>query len=482
MNKTFKKDSGLLIFIPCYNERGNVKKIHDEIRKLEIKPDILFVDDNSPDGTGEILDELADKDPKMHVLHRPGKLGIGSAHQTGIKWAYKKGYKKLITMDCDFTHPPEYIPKLIESLDGFDIVSTSRYMKKGSLRGWNIMRKTLTRLGHITTRILLKMPYDATGAFRLYNLEKMPEQVFDLVNSKGYSFFFESLYILNLNNFKIKEIPIHLPPRTYGSSKMEFKDIAQSLKQLYSTYKNTTSKKDSYLLAGAFPENNEKKGYEQEWDVYWEKQKNADNALYDTIASFYRTFIIKPTLNHFTKKYFPPQSNILHAGCGSGQVDTDISRKFKIIAMDVSANALKINKRVNKNRCKLLKGDIFSIPLSTKSVDGIYNLGVMEHFSQDDIQKILKEFHRVLKNDGKLLIFWPPEFGSSVTFLKGVKYILEKVFLKKNVKIHPDEISRIQSKRQVISIFKKADFKIEKYYFGPRDFFTHSIIVAQKQG
>lgn len=220
--------------------------------------------------------------------------------------------------------------------------------------------------------------------------------------------------------------------------------------------------------------------YEKEWDVYWKKQRTAGNVLYDVIASLYRTFIIKPALNHFIKKYFPPKSKLLHAGCGSGQVDTEISKAFNIIAMDISANALEIYRKVNKNRGQPIKGDIFAIPFPENSMDGIYNLGVMEHFSHEDIQKILKEFHRVLKEDGKAVIFWPPEFGSSVTFLKMVKYLLEKVLGKKDVEIHPDEISRIQSKEEAIRIFEKANFKVLEYYFGPRDFFTHSIIVARK--
>lgn len=220
--------------------------------------------------------------------------------------------------------------------------------------------------------------------------------------------------------------------------------------------------------------------YEEEWDVYWKKQRTAGNILYDVIASFYRTFIIRPALNHFIKKYFPAKSTILHAGCGSGRVDTQISKIFNIIGMDISANALEINRKVNKNRCQLVKGDIFSIPFPQNSMDGIYNLGVMEHFSHKDIQKILKEFHRVLKEDGKVVIFWPPEFGSSVTLLKVVKYVLENVFGRKDVKIHPDEISRIQSKEEAVNIFQEANFEVLEYYFGPRDFFTHSIIIARK--
>lgn len=220
--------------------------------------------------------------------------------------------------------------------------------------------------------------------------------------------------------------------------------------------------------------------YEEEWDEYWKKPKTIGNITYDVIASFYRTLIIRPALNRFIKKYFPPKSKLLHAGCGSGQVDTEISRIFAIIGLDISANALEINRKVNDGRCQLVKGDIFSIPFPKNSMDGVYNLGVMEHFSREDIQKILSEFHRVLKEDGKVVIFWPPEFGSSVSFMKVVEYLLRRVFGKRDVKLRPDEISRIQSKTEAIEIFRRADFEVLEYYFGPRDFFTHSIIVARK--
>ena len=233
----------LLILIPCYNERENVPKLHQRIRALKLEADVLFVDDNSPDGTGVVIDNLAKKYRNTFVLHRPGKQGIGSAHKEGIRWAYEKGYKNLITMDCDFTHPPEYIPVLLENSEGYDVVVTSRYLRKRSLEGWNILRKTLTLLGHLMTRFILKMPYDATNAFRFYNLENIPPEIFSLAESNSYSFFFESLHILHLNKLRIKEIPINLSPRTYGSSKMRMSDALQSLKLLFVVYFNTLGKK-----------------------------------------------------------------------------------------------------------------------------------------------------------------------------------------------------------------------------------------------
>jgi dolichol-phosphate mannosyltransferase len=473
------RNSKLLIMVPCYNEKENVGKLGEALLALGTGADILFVDDNSPDGTGKIINELSEKYGNVKAVHRAGKLGIGSAHKDGIKWAYDNGYDTLITMDCDFTHSPEDVRLFLAHSKDHDIVIGSRYMQKDSLKGWNIMRKTLTSLGHIATAFFLKMPHDATGAFRLYDLTKIPLQAFKLVESNGYSFFFESLYVLKLNKFSIKEFPIKLPPRTYGSSKMKVSDALQSLRFLGSIYWKTLTNKSRFMIpkTGSYNENE----CQEDWDAYWNEQKNsAGGFLYDTIAAFYRKFIIRRILNYFVKKYFKPKSQILHAGCGSGQVDEDIRDIINITGLDISPNALKVNEKVNQGKCKLVLGDIFALPFPDKEMDGIYNLGVMEHFTEEDIGKILAEFRRTLKDDGRLIIFWPPEFGLSVMFLKAVKFFLEKILRRKNVKIHPDEISRIKSKKYAVDIFSRSGFKVLKYYFGPKDLFTYAVIVAEK--
>ncbi len=238
----------ILVMIPTYNEKDNVKKMCHEISMTGIAADVLFVDDNSPDGTGVILDELAKNTPRIHVIHRPGKLGIGSAHQDGIAWVYSQGYSYLVTMDCDFTHSPENIRDLLACADEYDVVVGSRHILENSLNGWNLWRKFLTRTGHILTTVLLRMPYDATGAFRLYRLDRIPSGIFGLVSSKGYSFFFESLAVLNLNKYKIKEVPIALPPRTYGHSKLRFSDMVQCLFFMFSMFWNIRFNKQKFLV------------------------------------------------------------------------------------------------------------------------------------------------------------------------------------------------------------------------------------------
>jgi dolichol-phosphate mannosyltransferase len=217
-----------LIFIPTYNERDNVENMAEQMLALGLDADLLFMDDHSPDGTGEILDRLAAKHPRLRVLHRAGKLGIGSAHLEGVRFAYDHGYARLITMDCDFTHTPADVLRLLDKSEGWDVTVGSRYMQDNSLPGWNLMRKSLTTFGHALTKHLLGIDFDATGALRAYDLRQIPRELFDLVTAQGYAFFFESMFILVRNGFSVGEIPIVLSARTYGSSKMTLRETWRS--------------------------------------------------------------------------------------------------------------------------------------------------------------------------------------------------------------------------------------------------------------
>jgi len=241
-----------LVFTPTYNERDNVEKLCAEILGLRLNVDILFLDDNSPDGTGNVLDGLAERYPNVKVIHRSGKLGIGSAHFDGINWAYDHQYATLITMDCDFSHPPKYLPDFIKNSENHDVVVGSRHLLKGSDKELTLFRRTLTSLGHVLTKFLLGMPYDATGAYRLYRLDKVPRQAFGLIRSKGYSFFFESLYLLHINRFCIKELPITVPARTSGQTKMSIKDALYSAQLLFRIYAMTLINRKRYEIPRLF--------------------------------------------------------------------------------------------------------------------------------------------------------------------------------------------------------------------------------------
>jgi ubiquinone/menaquinone biosynthesis C-methylase UbiE len=218
----------------------------------------------------------------------------------------------------------------------------------------------------------------------------------------------------------------------------------------------------------------------QGWDHYWDKQnKKKRGQLYDVIAEFYRKHIIRPSLNHFIKKHFKPHSEVLHAGCGSGQVDRDIRDYVSITGLDISLTALAIFKNETGGKAKALHGSIFQIPLPDSSIDGVYNLGVMEHFSEEENHRILTEFRRILKPGGKVVLFWPPEFGLSVIFFKILKVVL-KVLTGKTYKFHPDEICRLTSRSHGEKMVTQAGLQPAEYYFGPRDVFTYSVVVAKK--
>ena len=467
-----------LIFIPTYNERENVQRICPQIFDLGLDADLVFLDDASPDGTGQLIDELAALNPRIHVIHRSEKLGIGSAHVDGIRFAYDRGYQSLLTMDCDFSHSPSDIPRFLEAAETYDVTVGSRYMTSESLRDWNLLRKFLTTFGHFLTRRLLEIEFDATGAFRLYNLERIPKEVFGLVRSAGYSFFFESLFVLQQNGYRIGEIPIVLPARTYGHSKMSLREAARSGRRVFSLFLSARSNPGKYRMSKAvvsdprLPANNE-------WDSYWDKKSKPSGALYEFIAGVYRGNVIRRGLTRILRKHFPAQSSLLHAGCGSGQVDQIVQNEMSITAVDLSRSALQLYQKNNPRAGSVRHASIFSLPFPPCTFDGVYNLGVIEHFSDEQIGTMFSEVARVLKPRGKFIIFWPHRRGLSVLFLKLVHWLLNDV-LKKNVHLHPAEISLLPSRSHAEDVLRRSGFTLIDYEFGPRDGFVQAVVVGQK--
>ena len=222
-----------LLIIPTLNERKNITILLKKIKKIDQKLNILFVDDNSTDGTREEILDLKKKNKSINYIFRPKKMGIGSAHKDGLKYAYKKKYKIILTMDADGTHNPKYIKSLLKFSTQFDLISTNRFEQKNSLIEWPIQRRFLTKVRYYLINILLGTNYDSSGAYRCYNAQNI--KLNDILDAKnnGYSFFWESLYLLNKKNYSIKEIPIYLPYRKVGSSKMTTRDIIGSLLYLF---------------------------------------------------------------------------------------------------------------------------------------------------------------------------------------------------------------------------------------------------------
>lgn len=474
-------NSELLIMIPTYNEVENAPRIFNEIMATGVDADVLFIDDNSPDGTAEAISRLLPNQPRLALIRREGKLGIGSAHLTGIAYAYEKKYRKLLTMDCDFTHDPKDIPRMIEALAGYDLALGSRYMRKGSLSEWNPFRRMITLFAHFLTETLLGLKEDASGAFRIYDLEKISFSTFQIITARSYSFFFESLFILRQNQYNANQIPIHLSARTYGSSKMSIREAFRSLRFLVALFLGNFSCPEQFRVGKITLQPREGLVDPQGWDPYWNKKGSASGLLYQVIAAIYRRTVIRPNLEYWIRRAFPKGSSLLHAGCGSGQVDRYLQKDWKVTGLDISLPALRQYAVNNPQAQSIEHGSILDLHYSEESFDGIYNLGVMEHFKENEIRDILKQFHRVLKPKGKVLLFWPHASSTSVAFLKFIHKIL-KATSKDFTELHPAEITYIRSKQKSEILFEESGFRMVDYSFGPRDFWVQAVIILEKIG
>ncbi|MBT3580743.1 polyprenol monophosphomannose synthase [bacterium] len=223
----------ILIFVPTYNERENVSDLFHAIKKNSQDSDVLFLDDNSPDGTGKIIDNIVNNNKNVFVIHRKSKFGIGSAHMEGFKFANKNSYDYLLTMDADFTHDPKYIPDIINKKNRCDIVIGSRYANAKCIKNWPLIRQCITYTAHFFTEKVLGMPYDCTGAYRLYNKKMINKMCKDFgIKSDGYSFFIESIYTYKESGAKISEVPIFAIDRQKGETKISRKEILNAIKLL----------------------------------------------------------------------------------------------------------------------------------------------------------------------------------------------------------------------------------------------------------
>ena len=221
----------ILIIIPVLNEEKNIRLIWSKIRKLKnVKKDILFIDDNSNDNTRLKIINLKKKNKNIFLLKRDSKKGIGSAHKIGIIWGYKKKYPIIVTMDCDGTHDPVHIKKMLKLIktQKYEMISTNRFLKKNSLSDWSFWRIFLTNLRHLLIKNILNIKYDSSGAFRCYDVKKIKLKDILMAKNNSYSFFWESIFFLS-KKYNIAEIPISLPGRISGSSKMRLKDIIFAL-------------------------------------------------------------------------------------------------------------------------------------------------------------------------------------------------------------------------------------------------------------
>ncbi|HKF34123.1 MAG TPA: polyprenol monophosphomannose synthase [Jatrophihabitantaceae bacterium] len=220
----------ILVIVPTYNERDNIESIVARVLQSVPEANLLVADDSSPDGTGKIADELAIADPRVHVLHRPEKAGLGAAYIAGFRWGLERGYDVLVEMDADGSHAPEQLPRLLAALRDADVVLGSRWVAGGTVVNWPKSRELISRSGNLYTRIALGMPLrDATGGYRAYRRGVLESIDLDSVASQGYCFQVDLAWRAARAGFRVVEVPITFADRERGESKMSGSIVREAL-------------------------------------------------------------------------------------------------------------------------------------------------------------------------------------------------------------------------------------------------------------
>jgi dolichol-phosphate mannosyltransferase len=224
-----------LIVVPTYNERDNAPGIAERLLAALPGAALLFVDDNSPDGTGALLDELATAQPRIHVIHRAGKLGLGTAYVEGFGWGLARGYDYLFEMDADGSHDPRYLPQMLAlAEDGADVVVGSRYVPGGGTQNWGAGRKLISRGGSLYARIILGIEVrDVTAGFVCWRRAALEAIDLSSITSNGYSFQIEMKYRAFQNNLRVVETPIVFVDRRVGQSKMSRAIVVEALLKVW---------------------------------------------------------------------------------------------------------------------------------------------------------------------------------------------------------------------------------------------------------
>lgn len=224
----------LLVAIATYNEIENLPPLVAAVHAVIPHADVLVVDDNSPDGTGSWCDAFAAENPWLRVIHRPGKLGLGSATWLAMQEAIEQGYDRLATMDADWSHPPAALPALVDATEKVDVVIGSRYCPGGRIEGWPLSRKAISRVMNIATKVVLGMPAsDASTAFRVYRIDVLRKVDFSQLTSTGYAYLEELLFQLNQAGARIGEVPVTFTDRREGESKVNWGEARGKLAVLW---------------------------------------------------------------------------------------------------------------------------------------------------------------------------------------------------------------------------------------------------------
>jgi len=219
-----------LVIIPTFNERENLPLIVPDVLARDVRLSVLVVDDNSPDGTGQLAGQMAEANPRVHVLHRPSKSGLGRAYLAGFRWALERDYDRIFEMDADFSHNPKHLPEFLKASENADVVLGSRYISGVNVVNWPMGRLLLSYYANMYARLVTGLPVrDSTGGFKCFRREVLKAINLDSVHSNGYAFQIEMSFRAWKKGFRIREIPIVFTDREQGHSKMSKRIVREAV-------------------------------------------------------------------------------------------------------------------------------------------------------------------------------------------------------------------------------------------------------------
>ena len=241
-----------LVIIPTYNERENIEALLTQVFQQQADIHVLVVDDNSPDRTFELVQQLAHMQypDKLHLLKRPGKLGLGTAYVEGFRWALSHNYDYVVQMDADFSHNPVYLPDFLREIGTSDVVLGSRYIPGGGVRGWGLLRQLISKGGNIYARTILGLPFrDLTGGYKCFRRDVLQAIGLDEIHAKGYAFQIETTYRAVSKGFTITEIPIIFEDRIRGKSQFSFDIFLEAMAIVWRLRRRVGGQKKSATTA-----------------------------------------------------------------------------------------------------------------------------------------------------------------------------------------------------------------------------------------
>lgn len=375
MNKTS-------VIIPTYNEKENIKKLIEKIIESNKDLNIIIVDDNSPDGTASIVEELKNIYKTIHLIKRPKKMGLGTAYIAGFMYAKQNlNSEYVITMDSDFSHDPKIIPDIISNLRNYDLVIGSRYIEGGKVIDSPVIRRFISKTANFFAAFFVGIKVkDATSGFRGYRIESLEKINYDKIFSNGYSFLTEIIYKMSkIKDIKIKEIPITFLDRKYGKSKISKKEI---IKAMYTVIRLTIFR------------------------MIIKKELHYYNLVENEFSLFnpinYLSFIFH-TGRYIKISKMLKDGNLLDIGCGrpskfmsDGAFLNFIDRK-ESVGIDLN--------EINLSKHNFIKANILNMPFSDKYFDNIVAMEILEHI--EEVDKALLEIKRIMKDDAVLVISTP---------------------------------------------------------------------------